>query len=200
MRGYDIVEVDTFLEMIGKEYEMLINQNKEYEKKVLELELELKNYKEVEKTLKQTLLNLQENSDKTRENSKKEAELLMKEADIKAKQMIETARRESNKMKEEMMTLQSQKDSLVARLRHILSSHLELLNLLELDEKEISKLKDRTNKIFSGVKKEFKGSKLNNNPSQMENSNKSTSANKETNKEFNIFKNLFGEDLKIKDK
>lgn len=201
MRGYDPVEVDTFLEMIGNEYEMLINQNRQYEKKVLQLESELKNFKEVEKTLKQTLLNLQENSDKTRENSKKEAVLIRKEAEIKAKEMIEDARRESTKMKEEMVTLQSQKDSLVSRLRHILSSHLELLDLLELDEKEIGKLKDRTKKVFSTSKDDFKGSKLNTKTASPEKKNeiKNNNPDNKLNQvdEASVFNNLFGEDLKL---
>jgi cell division initiation protein len=149
MRGYDPVEVDTFLEMLGNDYETLINQNNDYVEKINKLEAELKNFKEVEKTLKQTLLNLQENSDKSRENSKKEAILIKKEAEIEAKEMIDNAKRQSQGMREEMITMQTQKDSLIARLRHILSSHLELLDVLELDDADSSKLKDRTKKVFS---------------------------------------------------
>ena len=78
MRGYDPIEVDTFLESVSTEYEDLVKQNGENENKINKLEAELKNFKEVEKTLKQTLLNLQENSDKSRENSKKEAILIKK--------------------------------------------------------------------------------------------------------------------------
>jgi len=149
MRGYDPVEVDTFLEMLGNDYETLINQNNDYVEKINKLEAELKNFKEVEKTLKQTLLNLQENSDKSRENSKKEAILIKKEAEIEAKEMIDNAKRQSQGMREEMITMQTQKDSLIARLRHILASHLELLDVLELDDADSSKLKDRTKKVFS---------------------------------------------------
>ena len=100
-----------------------------------------------------------------------------------------------------MITLQSQKDSLVSRLRHILSSHLELLDLLEMDEKEISKLKDRTNKIFSGSKDEFKGSKLNTKPVIAQKKDDIVPENPEIKKdqikESNIFKNIFGESLDL---
>jgi len=82
MRGYDPVEVNTFLEMLGNEFEKLISENKEYEKKVLQLQTELKNFKEVERTLKQTLMNVQESSTKSRENSLKEADLIRKEAEL----------------------------------------------------------------------------------------------------------------------
>ena len=148
---------------------------------IIEAHPELKNFKEVEKTLKQTLLNLQENSDISRENSKKEAILIKKEAEIEAKEMIDTARRQSQAMREEMITMQTQKDSLIARLRHILSSHLELLDVLEIDDADSSKLKDRTKKVFSQVKIESPEPKIVKETNQSEGEN--------------IFKNIFEEDM-----
>ena len=156
LRGYDPVEVDTFLEMIGKDYEKILDQNSKYQKRIIELETELKNYKEVESTLKQTLMSVQETSDKSLENIKREADLLRKESELKANKMIEDAKRETRKLKEELITLQTQKHSLIARLRHILSSHIELLDVLDVDDFDISKLKDRTKKVFSSSTKSTK--------------------------------------------
>ena len=152
IRGYDPVEVDTFLETVGKEYEKILEQNSKYSKKIIELETELKKYKEVESTLKQTLMNVQQTSDKSLENIKKEADLIRKDSELKANRMIEAAKRETQKLKEELITLQTQKQSLIARLRHILSSHLELLEVLEIDDLDIGVLKDRTKKVFSATK------------------------------------------------
>ena len=152
MRGYDSVEVDTFLEMVGKEFEKLLQDVKDYEKKIIALEAELNNFKEVESTLKQTLMNVQETSDKSLANSKKEANLIRKEAELEAQKMIEEARREKDAMKEEVITLKTQKQSLIARMRHVLSSQLELMDVLELDDMDVSKLKDRTKKVFSEAK------------------------------------------------
>ena len=56
MRGYDPVEVDTFLEMVAVEMEDLLRQQKESRDRVVELETQLKDYKQIEKTLQQTLL------------------------------------------------------------------------------------------------------------------------------------------------
>ena len=152
MRGYDTVEVDTFLEMLGKEYEALLNQNSELEKKQIELETELKNYKEVERTLKQTLMNVQESSTKSMENSKKEADLVIREAELDASKLVEEARREKQVLQEEMISLKTQKQSLINRLRHVLTSQLELIEVLEMDDEDISKLKDKTKKVFSAAK------------------------------------------------
>jgi len=152
MRGYDPVEVDTFLEMLGNEFEKVISENKEYEKKVIELQTELKNFKEAERTLKQTLMNVQESSTKSRENSLKEADLIRKEAELAASEMLENAKRQTQMLKEEMVTLQTQKRSLISRLRHVLTSQLELMDVLEMDDVDLSKLKDRTRKVFTAAK------------------------------------------------
>jgi len=152
MRGYDTVEVDTFLDLVGSEFEKMLHQMREYDKKMIALETELSKFKEVESTLKQTLMNVQETSDKSLANSKKEANLIIKESELEAQKTLESARRERDAMKEEVITLRTQKQSLIARLRHVLTSQLELMDVLELDDMDVSKLKDRTKKTFSAAK------------------------------------------------
>lgn len=64
MRGYDPVEVDTFLDMLSHELEDVLSKFKESKDKIIELETQLKDYKNMEKTLQQTLLQAQETSGK----------------------------------------------------------------------------------------------------------------------------------------
>lgn len=156
MRGYDSVEVDTFLGLVADEYDKLIQENTSLNKKVISIESELKHFKEVEKTLKQTLYKVQETSQLSRENSQKEAVLIKKEAELAASQMIERARSEVTRMKNEVESLKRQKESFAARLRHLLASQMELLDVLELDDDQVAKLKDRRKKEHSAVKKEKK--------------------------------------------
>ncbi len=153
MRGYDPVEVDTFMEQVAEDYEQLLLENEQLNKKMIALETELRHFKEVEKTLKQTLYNVQETSQLSKENSQKEAELIKKEAELAASQMIDKARDDVRKMKEELKSLRQQKESFIARLRHLLSSQLELLEVLEIDDEEVAKLKDRTKTLFAGQRR-----------------------------------------------
>jgi len=152
MRGYDPVEVQSYLEMIGSELEKILSTNKEQERKLIELTTELKNYKEVEKTLKQTLMNVEETSFKSRENSKKEAELILREAELNAAKLLENAKREKQSLQEAISTLRTQKQSLISRLRHVLNSQLELMDVLEVDDLDMSKLRDRSKKVFNPQK------------------------------------------------
>lgn len=149
MRGYDPVEVDTFLELVANEYESLLQENVQLDKKVIAAEAELKHFKEVEKTLKQTLYKVQETSQLSKENSQKEADLIIKEADLKSAQMVEKARQDVHKMREEALSLKQQKESFISRLKHLLSSQMELLEVLSIDDVDKAKLKDKTKREFS---------------------------------------------------
>lgn len=152
MRGYDPVEIDTFIELVANEYESILQENENLQKQIVAAETELKHFKEAEKTLKQTLFNVQETSQLSKENSQKEASLIKKEAELEAAELTEKARLEVHKMKEEVVSLKQQKDSFIARLRHLLSSQMELLELLSLDDEDIAELKDRTKKSFTANK------------------------------------------------
>jgi cell division initiation protein len=146
MRGYDTVEIDTFLELVANEYENLIKENEHLNKQIVSLETELKHFKENEKTLKQTLYKVQETSQLSKENSEREANIIKKEADLHAAQITEKARAEVHRMREEFLALKQQKDSFVARLRHLLESQIELMEVLSVDDEELSKLKSRSKK------------------------------------------------------
>ena len=131
MRGYDPVEVDTFMEMLAGEFEDLLKQQKEMRDKVVELETQLKDYRQIEKTLQQTLLQAQEATGRTYEAARKEAEVIAREAEAKAAKLIEQANSDLARMNNEIISLKGRKESLIGRLRVLLSSELELIKTLE---------------------------------------------------------------------
>jgi len=142
MRGFDPVEVETFLDLVAGEYEVLLNDNERLRKETATLETDLKHFREAEKTLKQTLYNVQKTSQLSKENSAKEANLIKKEAQLAAIQLVERARSEVHKMQEEVRALKRQKNSLISRLKHVLSSQIELLDVLSIDD-DVSKSKSK---------------------------------------------------------
>lgn len=132
LRGYDPVEVETFMEMMANEVENLLKELNDSRTKVTELETQLKDYKMMEKTLQQTLMQAQETTGKTYEAARRDAESIIKDAEIKAAQIINTANVELGKLNNEIGQLRSRRDSLIGRLRVLLSSELELIKALEL--------------------------------------------------------------------
>jgi len=134
VRGFDPLEVESFMEMIADEYESVLNERNRLADEVTKLKSQLTSYQEVEKTLQETLMNAQETVSQSRENSKREAEIILREAELKAERVLDGAREKLDKMKNELSILKAQKESFAKRLRHLLESQIELIKVLEIDD------------------------------------------------------------------
>jgi cell division initiation protein len=133
-RGYDIAAVTNFLSQIASEWDDVHQRERRLSDTVIELETKLKDYTAMEKAIQQTFMQAQETSGKAVESSRKEAQLIIQEAEVKASQMLENARTEMTSLKEHLIILKAKKDSIGARLRMLLTSELELIRALEVDE------------------------------------------------------------------
>lgn len=134
IRGYDPVEADAFLEMVSDELEALIREKNELSDEVLKLKTQLRDYQNVEKTLQQTLVTAQETITQSKENSSRAAEMLIREAELNAEKVVRDARLRLAEMKNELVVIKAQKDSFARRLKHLLESQIELIEVLELDD------------------------------------------------------------------
>lgn len=134
LRGYDPIEVDAFLEMVADQFENAIRDRVKLADEVLRLKTQLQDYAQVEKTLKETLVTAQENITVSRQNSKREADMVLRDAELRAEKIIEGARAKLEQLKNDILIIKAQKESFARRLRHLLESQIELLNVLEIDD------------------------------------------------------------------
>lgn len=158
MRGYDPVEVDTFLEMVANQLEALIREKNDLTDEVLKLKTQLRDYQDVEKTLKETLMTAQQSINESRENSNREAELIIRDAEMKAEKLLENAKLRLAEMKNELVVIKAQKDSFARRLRHLLESQIELIQVLELDDMGYGRTERRTQQSSASSQKGEKAS------------------------------------------
>jgi len=154
VRGYDRVEVETFLEMVADHFESLIREKNELADEVLRLKTQLRDYQDVEQTLKDTLMRAQQNIDDSRENSRREAEMIIRDAEMKAEKILEEAKLKLAELKNELIVVRAQKDSFARRLRHLLVSQLDLLEVLDLDDLGFEKLGSRKGRRSKSAKKQ----------------------------------------------
>lgn len=127
MRGYNVEEVQAFLDKISSEVEDLINQNNQLENEVEKLSSELDEFHKIEKKLQDTIIKTQETSAQTLESAKRQSELILKEAEVKASQKIQNAEEKVNLMHNTVMNLREEKDLIIARLRAIVGTQSNLL-------------------------------------------------------------------------
>lgn len=134
LRGYDPIEVDAFLDTLSNEFSEMLKQSKEVREQFIEMEVQLRDFKQKERDLQQILMQAQETSARSVDNARKEGELIIQEAELKASQIIDHARMDVMKAKEELSNLKAKKEVLVSRLKVLLNSELELIKALEADE------------------------------------------------------------------
>lgn len=128
VRGYDKDEVLAFLEAVSDEFEILIKDNEELLNQVQEFKQDIKEYKNLEKSLQNTLVAAQESSSKALKSAKRQNALIIKEAEVKATQIIEKANKESERITNSVFELREEKKLLLAKLKSFVETQVKVLD------------------------------------------------------------------------
>ena len=101
LRGYNVDEVNDFLDQIIKDYQIILEENKDLRSQLSESKDKLSYFNDLKDSLNQSILVAQEAADKVKTNSKKEAEITNREAQKKADDILNAAHEKSNQILEE---------------------------------------------------------------------------------------------------
>ena len=91
MRGFDRNEVTAFLIEAAGEYEVALRENDRLRQEIVRLEASLQQFRELEGSLKATLISAQRIADDMRENATKESKHLVREAEAEAEALVQAA-------------------------------------------------------------------------------------------------------------
>lgn len=80
MNGYNVDEVDDFLDEITVDYEKLYKENTELRAEIEKSKSDLERYKNIEQTLQNTLVIAQKTADDIKSNAQDEADNIIKNA------------------------------------------------------------------------------------------------------------------------
>jgi cell division initiation protein len=128
-RGYDPEEVQTFLEQIAEEMTRLLQEATDRAGQIQRLEAQVRANQEREDSLRNTLVTAQKMTEDMKGNAKREADLILKEAEIKAERLLEQAHRKLAQVQGEIAELVRQRELYVSKMRGLIKSHLELLDV-----------------------------------------------------------------------
>ena len=121
--------------MVAGEYEAVIRQNSEYATQIKNLEQRLESYLKIERILNETLISAQKATDEARVNAQKEAELILKDASLRADRYEDEAGNGSTPWKVSWSP-RNQRDSFLARFKAMLTTQLNLLEIISGDLKQ----------------------------------------------------------------
>jgi cell division initiation protein len=127
IRGFDVEEVYAFLEVVREEMEDLLRENASLKESVQRLETQIKEHKDMETTLRETLLTAQQMVDDYKTNARKEAELIVKEAEVRAEAIIKQAQEKVIKIHEDIVDLKGIRRHFKEELKRMVENHLKML-------------------------------------------------------------------------
>jgi len=131
-RGFDVEEVFGFLEIVREEMEDLLRENSNLKENIQRAENQIKEYRDMETTLRETLMTAQQMVEDYKTNARKEAELLVKEAETRADSLIKEAHEKVIKIHEDITDMKGIRRHFREELKRLVEGHLRML---ETDER-----------------------------------------------------------------
>ncbi len=133
-RGFDMNEVDSFLEEVTFEMEGLMRENDQLKEENKNLHAALAEFRETEKNLRDTLMSAQKMSEEMRLSAEKETALRLRQAEMEAEDMMRKSRQELAKIEQEITELNRVKERFTLKIKGVIEDHLKMLNYEEKQE------------------------------------------------------------------
>lgn len=160
LRGYDVDEVDAFLETISSHYEKLLVDNKNLTEKVKSLLADVEIYKENESNLQKAIIKAQDIAEEVIQNAKKRSEIIIKEAELDARKVRQDIEDEILSKKQELEEIKLRNDKIIEDLRVYLNDKTneldEFVKSKKIFKMELSKMEHHESEHEHELKSEEK--------------------------------------------
>jgi cell division initiation protein len=145
-RGYNEEEVDDFLDKIVKDYEELINENLRLNEEIERMQEKLKEFSQIEETLRSALLNAQKSAEEMKERVESEAKIIIEKAELEAKSLKQQVFQRENLVKNEIDNLRRYKYNFKEKFKSMLNLYLKMIENEDFGEKGNYKIEEEVSK------------------------------------------------------
>lgn len=129
--GYDIDEVNRFIDIVIGRLEKLNAENAAYVAKIDKLNLKLQESKPNEDKLEKAILAVQETADRMKEVSREEARIIVEEAKNNANSIVHEALIRAEKIEHDSMILEKNMKVYKERIKNLLETQLRIAEDLD---------------------------------------------------------------------
>ena len=129
--GYDVSEVNRFIDIVIGRLEKLNAENAAYVAKIDKLNMELNNSRPSDERLERAILAVQETADRMKEMSREEARIIVDEAKNNANSIVHEALVRAEKIECESMILEKNMRAYKERVRSLLEAQLRIAEDLD---------------------------------------------------------------------
>lgn len=133
-RGYNEEEVDDFLDKIVKDYEGLINENVRLNEEIEKMKERLKEFSEIEETLRSALLDAQKSAAEMKGKVENDAKIIIEKAGMEAEMIKQRASQREDEVKNEIDNLRRYKFIFKEKFKSMLNLYQKMLETEEFEE------------------------------------------------------------------
>ncbi len=134
-RGFDVQEVDYFLEDVARELKELNSKIQELSEKNRILVVENNGYRKRESSMKNAMIQSQKVLDQMKENAKKSAQLIIANAEMEAEKMLNQSYKRLSQLHTDILELKRQRTQLEMQISSVIDSHLKMLEMTKEENK-----------------------------------------------------------------
>ncbi len=131
LRGYDVADVDMFLDLVADRLEEVVNESLRLEERVSQLEAQMQEYRQRETALTEAVVTAQELREDVKRQVAKEAELARREAEVEAERIRAAALQAREHEEEQLRRLRARRIQLLRTFRTFLERELAELAVME---------------------------------------------------------------------
>ncbi len=139
-RGYDIEEVESFLEELIKDYSRIYRENAGLKDKNAILNESVEGYKGMEETMRSAIVSAQRTSEEIIKNAHEQADNIVKEAKVHAQEILNDADNRVQALNRECAEIEGRASLLRAKLRSVLNTYLGMLDELPEEKQETNRI------------------------------------------------------------
>ncbi len=133
VNGYNVDEVDEFLDLLTADYEKLYKENTASKEKIDQLNEDISHYRTIESTLQSTLMMAQSTAEEVKNVARQQAEQIINDAQSNARGEMFNIEQEIQLKKKELEDAEKQFDIYKAKMESLLISQLEILKEINKD-------------------------------------------------------------------
>lgn len=144
MRGYDVEEVESFLQEVCDSYEKLYKENLVAKERISMLSDAVKQYKSMEDTLQNALAVAQRSGEDVKKNAYGKAEVILKDAENQAAEIINHSAQEVAKVTYQYEQMKRSVEVFRAKVVSLLNAQLDIIkdySTIQIDEETLREAK-----------------------------------------------------------
>ena len=131
LKGYSCDEVDDFLDVVIQDYELLFKENQSLKNKIGLLTETVDRYKQIEKTMQQSIDMAKQAAEAAKKNAETEAQAIINKAKLDASYLARQIDEEHAKRHREMLTVKNEIEQYRSRVKLLCENVIKMIDGLE---------------------------------------------------------------------